>query len=246
MTDFDHREASAHYDELLAPVYAWMVGDLRAARDAAARDLERFGVSAATTPKRALDLGAGLGIHAVPLAEKGYAVTAIDTSAQLLAELARARADVTRIGGDITRARELASGPFHVIVCMGDTLPHLASPSAVAATLRSARHLLAPDGKLILTWRDHSQAPPGSRRFILVRGDEGRILTCALDYGSARVQVTDILHERGPQGWQLRTSTYHKLRLALADVAREVEAAGLALQVSEEQRGWLTIVATPG
>jgi SAM-dependent methyltransferase len=214
MTDFDHREASAHYDELLAPVYAWMVGDLRLARDAAARDLERLGVSAPTTAKRALDLGAGLGVHAVPLGEQGYAVTAIDTSRELLAEFARARADVTLIRGDIAGARELTAGPFHVVLCIGDTLPHLGSLGAVHALFQSARQLLAPDGKLILTWRDHTQAPVGSRRFILVRGDADRILTCALDYSTSTVQVTDILHERGPQGWRLRTSAYHKMRLA--------------------------------
>jgi hypothetical protein len=89
-----------------------------------------------------------------------------------------------------------------------------------------------------------STSVPGS--VILVRGDAERILTCALDYSSSRVQVTDILHEQSPQGWQLRTSAYHKLRLGLADVAREVEAAGLTLQLNEEQRGWLTVVATPG
>ena len=36
----------------------------------------------------AVDLGAGLGAHAVALTEAGYAVTAIDTCAPLLEELA--------------------------------------------------------------------------------------------------------------------------------------------------------------
>src|SRR3954454_24004567 len=62
MNDFDHREAAAHYQTLLASLYAWMVGARDVAREAAAGELRRLGIGpanhATTVAPRALDLGA--------------------------------------------------------------------------------------------------------------------------------------------------------------------------------------------
>jgi 2-polyprenyl-3-methyl-5-hydroxy-6-metoxy-1,4-benzoquinol methylase len=243
MPDFDHREVTTHYDHLLAPLYAWMLGDLGEARRAATLELERLGVARCTSPKRALDLGAGLGLHAVALAELGYQVSAIDTSPELLAELRQARPDVSTLSGDLTRAVELCSGPFDVIVCLGDTLTHLESRAAVRAAIAGARQLLAPGGQLLLTWRDYTQPRRGAARVFLVRGDARRILTCCLEYEPERVEVTDIVHERSGDGWQMRASTYHKLRLSLPDVEAELRAAGLSLAQSEHAGGWLRLSA---
>jgi 2-polyprenyl-3-methyl-5-hydroxy-6-metoxy-1,4-benzoquinol methylase len=244
MTDFDHRETTAHYDRLLAPLYAWMLGDLTAARRAAAQELAQLGVvvPASGQSARALDLGAGPGVHAVPLAELGYAVTAIDSSAELLAQLQQARGDVTTLVGDLTSAPALARGPFDVIVCLGDTLCHLASRAAVQAALRGARELLAPAGLLLLSWRDYTQARSGAERVFLVRGDAERILTCCLQYEAERVEVTDIVHQRQGDAWQMRASAYHKLRLSLTEVRAELEALGLAVTPAPGA-GWLKLAA---
>jgi len=243
MPDFDHREVTTHYDQLLAPLYAWMLGDLGDARRTAKLELERLGVTRCSSPKRALDLGAGLGLHAVPLAELGYEVTAIDTSPELLAELRQARPDVNTLTGDLTLAPQLTRGPFDVIVCLGDTLTHLESRAAVQAAIGGARQLLAPGGLLLLTWRDYSQARSGASRFFLVRGDAQRILTCCLGYEAERVEVTDIVHERRGDGWQMHASAYHKLRLSLPEVEAMLSAAGLSLAQSEHASGWLRLSA---
>lgn len=244
MTDFDHRETMGHYDRLLAPLYVWMLGDLAAARRAAAQELAQLGVEvpAPAGRARALDLGAGPGVHAVPLAELGYAVTAIDSSSELLGELKQARSDVTTLVGDLTSAPALARGPFDVILCLGDTLCHLASRAAVQAALRGARELLAPGGLLLLSWRDYTQARSGAERVFLVRGDAQRILTCCLQYEPERVEVTDIVHERQGEAWKLRASAYHKLRLSLGEVRAELESLGLAVTPASGA-GWLKLAA---
>jgi 2-polyprenyl-3-methyl-5-hydroxy-6-metoxy-1,4-benzoquinol methylase len=243
MTDFDHRETTTHYDRLLAPLYSWMIGDLAAARAAAARELAQLGVAPALgEPLRALDLGAGPGVHAVPLAELGYAVTAIDSSSELLAQLKQARSDVTTLVGDLTSAPALARGRFDVILCLGDTLCHLASRAAVQAALRGARELLAPGGLLLLSWRDYTQARSGAERVFLVRGDAERILTCCLQYQAERVEVTDVVHELQGGAWRMRASAYHKLRLSPAELSAELEALGLVVTPAPGA-GWLKLAA---
>lgn len=56
----------AHYETLLAPIYLWMAGGAEAAFSAGAKDLE--GLLGA--PGFAVDLGAGFGMHAIPLAAR--------------------------------------------------------------------------------------------------------------------------------------------------------------------------------
>jgi len=160
-----------------------------------------------------------------------------------LAELRQARPDVSALIGDLTRAPRLTTGPYDVIVCLGDTLTHLESPAAVRAAIAGARQLLAPGGQLLLTWRDYTQARHGASRVFLVRGDARRILTCCLQYEAERVEVTDIVHEQSGEGWQMRASAYHKLRLSLPDVEAELGAAGLSLVQSEHASGWLRLSA---
>jgi hypothetical protein len=90
MTALPHPQGAcaSHYERLLAPIYAWMLGDRPSALRAAGDQLDRAGIEPRATPgQRALDLGAGLGLHAVTLAKRGYATTALDTSLPLLAEL---------------------------------------------------------------------------------------------------------------------------------------------------------------
>ena len=67
---------AAHYEALLAPVYLWMAGGIDNALALGASDLAGF----AGPGGLAVDLGAGFGMHAIPLARAGYRVLAIDSS----------------------------------------------------------------------------------------------------------------------------------------------------------------------
>ena len=65
-----------HYAAHLAPIYLWMAGGMEAALTAGSTDL------AAVLPGAglAVDLGAGFGMHSIPLARGGYQVVAVDSS----------------------------------------------------------------------------------------------------------------------------------------------------------------------
>ena len=96
----------------------------------------------------------------------------------------------------------------------------------------------------VATFRDYVTAPlQGEKRFIPVRGDEDRILTCFLEYGEATVTVHDVLHERRDGAWQLRVSSYPKLRLAPAWVVEALAARGFAVQQEAGPGGMVRVVA---
>jgi hypothetical protein len=120
----------------------------------------------------------------------------------------------------------------------------LPSAADVERLLGDACGLLAPGGTLALTFRDYaSTARASTDRFILVRSDAERILTCCIDYGTDRVAVTDIVHQKSAEGWRLTASEYPKLRLSRELVTASVHGNGAEILRSESRAGRITIVA---
>jgi SAM-dependent methyltransferase len=236
-------ETRTHYERLLAPIYRWMLGDFEAALERSRKELEAIGIGPAKPGARGLDLGAGNGLQTIPLIDAGYAMTAVDSSKELLGELLVERPMANVVVGDLLQTEELLRGNYDVIVCMGDTLTHLDSKKDVDRLLAVACRRLAPGGTLALTFRDYvSSTRESTDRFVPVRSDSNRILTCCLDYGADRVEVTDLVHERRVDAWELRASAYTKLRLSREWVAQQATVHGLTVSRSEVNAGRVTIV----
>jgi SAM-dependent methyltransferase len=184
------KTAKEHYDRQLAAVYSWMAGGPEAAIERNREFFSRIGLGGAPRGL-AVDLGAGAGFQSVPLAELSFTVVAVDFSPQLLAEL-RGRAvglPVRTVDDDLLHFDRHVDGPAQLVVCMGDTLTHLESRDAVESLLSRAGRVLGEGGLLILTFRDYvSGEPRGARRFIPVRGDDTKILTCFLEHDRRSVQ----------------------------------------------------------
>ena len=233
-----------HYEQHLGPVYTWMAGDLQAAVARNREELRGLGL-VATEHGTALDLGAGPGGYTIPLAEAGYTTLALDTCTPLVSEL-RARAvglPIRVIQDDLLTFRQYAEQAA-VILCMGDTLTHLPSQEAVGRLLRDVAATLTRPGFFCATFRDyHTTELQGAARFIPVRSDEQRILTCFLEYAADHVTVYDVLQERDETGWHLSVSDYPKIRLAPAWVAAELEAQGLTVQQDKTSNSMVRIVA---
>jgi SAM-dependent methyltransferase len=195
---------------------------------------------------RALDLGAGCGFQSIPLAQLGFAVTAIDIDRKLLDELSEhaGDADIAIVHGDLLDFERHVHGPVELAVCMVDTLIHLGSKAAVADLLAKVHRSLEPGGRFVITYRDLSREALELDRFIPVRADDSTIMTCFLEYEPESVKVHDLVYRKVGGEWTFRKSFYRKLRLAQAWVEGALREVGFELAEAGVERGFVTLVAT--
>ena len=230
-----------HYEAHLAPIYSWMAGGIDYALTLGTADVGEL----TGAPGYAVDLGAGFGMHSIPLARSGFQVLALDTSSYLLEELRKHSIGlpVRTVQADLRDFPKHISAPADLILCMGDTLTHLQSTDEIGRLLRDVAASLRPGGRFVATFRDYRELPVGNGRFIPVRSDSQRIHTCFLEQMRERVVVHDIIHEYGPKGWSMKVSCYEKLRLSPEVVVQAAAAAGLACRSGAGPRGMLMIQA---
>jgi len=233
-----------HYERLLAPIYTWMAGGAEAAITDGWLEL-----SGSVPPAGlAVDLGAGFGAHTIALARRGWRVVAVDTAKLLLAELAeRASGLPVAVACD-----DLLNFPEHLprgerpaaVLCMGDTLTHLSSREDVRGLCQSVAECLLPGGKFIATFRDYTSPPAGAARFIPVRADDDRLLTCFIESAGEFVRVHDLLQQRTGSGWKTTVGDYLKLRLPPEWLCDEFRRLGLAAAHERGARGMVRVVVT--
>jgi 2-polyprenyl-6-hydroxyphenyl methylase / 3-demethylubiquinone-9 3-methyltransferase len=126
---------------------------------------------------RALDIGCGAGVVAIPLARRGYEVRCIDSSPQMV-ELARAEAGLADVSDSVTvttgdaHSLDLADDSCDLVVALG-VVPFLHSPQRaveeMTRVLKPGGHaVLSSDNRfrlnLVLDPR-HSPLVPGRRAF---------------------------------------------------------------------------------
>jgi SAM-dependent methyltransferase len=232
-------DSVTHYRVLLAKHYCWMLG--KAFEDAVTEQRKEF-TELGIGPGRygfAVDLGCGPGHQAAALADLGFGrVLALDTSQILLDELMEHKGErpIEPICDDILRlAQYVPKASADMVVCMGDTLPHLETVAQARALMEACWQALRPSGRLLLTFRDYSQALQGLDRIIPVRLDADKLMTCILNYATDHVEVTDLIYTRAGAGWDLHKSSYRKLRLASDEVVALLSSLGFAVTSTSGQ-----------
>lgn len=232
-----------HYDNHLAEIYSWMSGDFTEKVNQTRHFFIKNNIKPSST-HLAIDLGSGHGIQSAALTEIGFDVIAVDFSEKLLAELKQNTASkVKTINGDITEFVYPAEIKLELIVCMGDTLTHLPSLNVVNGLIGNAAKNLQTNGKLVISYRDLSTELTGISRFIPVKSDDTRILTCFLEYFGSFVIVSDVLHEKIDNKWEMKVSSYPKLKLPANEIEKKIEDYGLSIVLSEVNRGMSYIIA---
>ncbi len=142
-------------------------------------------------PRSAVDVATGTGVYAIALAQQGLAATGVDLSAEMLAA---ARRHAAAVGAQVEwlvaamedlDARVQSHGDL--VLCMGNSLPHLLTDAALAQALCGFRKLLAPGGHVVLQLLNYQRVLERQERIVEVNraGD------------TEYVRFYDFLPERG-------------------------------------------------
>ena len=139
---------STSYGTGFADVYDDWYGDVT---DVAATVSRMVGLVGLVDPAGpVLELGAGTGRLAIPLAQAGLGVTALDSSQEMLDRLHALDADgsVTVLHGDMVK--DLPDGPFAAALIAYNTIFNLLDNGAQQACFSAVAARLAPDGVFVV------------------------------------------------------------------------------------------------
>ena len=103
-----------------------------------------------TPPASIVDFGAGCGRLAVPLAELGYRITAVEPSGAMLRQLRSrsANLDIDLVASPMQEYQ--ADRPHDFALCVFTVIAYLLDEQSLAAGMASAARSLAPGGLLLL------------------------------------------------------------------------------------------------
>jgi glycine/sarcosine N-methyltransferase len=155
-----------------------------------------------------LDTACGTGQHAIALARRGYQVVGTDLSAPMV-ERARQNAAAAGIQIPFVVAGfgQLASlgGPFDALLCLGNSLPHLLTESALAGALADFAAALRPGGLLVIQNRNFDRVWTARERFIgpqSYQGTEGEWLFVRFyDFHEETLTFNMVRLRRTEAGW---------------------------------------------
>ena len=191
-----------------------------------------------------LEVGAGSGRIAVPLAAAGFDVVALDPSATMIdhgkRRAASAGIEVTWRVGSIENAR--LAPHFALVICALDTFLHLTERERQLAALRAIRRCLRADGLAVFdlpTLGSWSDWQPGVRPLDLLWSDRDGVTgmitnhfsTFRADASQQRRSVTHIFEQITPDGGVRRWQASYALRfVGRFEFAMLLERSGLRLR----------------
>ena len=180
-------------------------------------------------------MGAGHGVQSVSLAKIGFNVTAVDFNDELLEELEiNAKGlNIKIVNSDIKNVNQFAYIEPELIIWCGDTISHLENLDEIKMLIKDVSGILKSGGKILFSFRDCSHELTGDNRFIPVKSDNSRILTCVLEYSKDSVKVTDLLNEKTQNGWVQKVSSYNKVRISPELICKFIEANEIEIQLNK-------------
>ncbi len=183
-----------------------------------------------------LDLGAGTGLIAEPLAESGYRVVAVDNSAEMLTHLRRA----TPVRGDI---EDIDLDERFDVVLLASHLVNTPDAEERERLLAVAARHVKPSGHVLIEWHPPKWfdgltvglASQGSLDGFLIE-----LLVRDLSEGVLSARVT---YRRAGQEW---TQTFRARHLAWAELSAALHGVGLDLGIPLTEDGrWVSAGPSP-
>ncbi len=187
--------------------------------------------------ERVLDSACGTGHHAIAIAQQGRQVVGADLSAVMVEQ---ARQNAARAGADVAfrvaGLGELATlgESFDAVLCLGNSLPHLLTPQAIAEALADFAAVLNPGGLLVIQNRNFDLVWAGKERFMPPQahrdGGQEWLFLRFYDFHEATITFNMIrlrrTERRTDQGWQQDVESTELRPIFGHDLAVALEAAG--------------------
>jgi glycine/sarcosine N-methyltransferase len=192
---------------------------------------------AAAGARTILDAACGTGRHAIELARRGFAVSAADCSAGMIAQ---ARANTAAAGVEVRFEQSGFGGmqqtfrteSFDTLLCLGNSLPHAENPSGISAALGDFAACLKRGGLLILQNRNFDRILAARERWIAPQNsaEDGRewLFVRFYDFeadGSITFHILTLRREPGG-GWDQSVASTRLWPLPEAELAAALTAAG--------------------
>jgi glycine/sarcosine N-methyltransferase len=183
--------------------------------------------------RRVLDSACGTGRHAIALAQRGYQVTATDLSAAMIEQ---ARQNAAAAGAQVTLAvaglGELAAlgETFDAALCLGNSLPHLPTASAMAAALADFAAVLRPGGLLVIQNRNLDRVWAEQERFMAPQshrqGSQEWLFVRFYDFHEKTITFNMIRLRRTAEGWAQDVQSTELRPIFRDDLAAALTGAG--------------------
>ncbi len=160
---------------------------------------------------RILDVSAGIGTQALPLASIGYEVVARDLSPGATGRLRREaerrglRMDVAVSDmRDVSRSTE---GSFDAVISLDNSVPHLLTDAEIVSAFRGMSGLMAPEGIILISVRDYDavdRSPTSIHSYgERVRGDRRFRMRQEWEwYDESHYRTMMIVEESRRAGWE--------------------------------------------
>jgi SAM-dependent methyltransferase len=191
------KTASEFYDELSSE-YADMI-ELSSRIESEIKVFEKIILE--RDVKKCLDAGCGVGIHSIILSKLGVDVVGIDISERMIAkaeELAKNFGSTAKFETlDFLRMKDKFKDEFDLVICLGNTLPHLLNERDLLLALRNFHNALKKGGLLIVQILNYDKIIQNEERIINIRDTKDKIFIRFYDFeptiiGSPSLKVFEI------------------------------------------------------
>lgn len=177
-----------------------------------------------------LDAGCGTGGEALALAAAGFKVQGVDAEDDFIS-LARRKAAERGLNAsfhsdDLRRLYTVPDAAVDLVVCRGNTLPHLLQSEDLAAALAAFHRVAKPGGRLVLQWLNYPPILAERRRMVGVSGNERKVFLRFYDFDRPPRLIFNLVRMVRDGNWTGSWLATELRPWTASEVVRYAEAAG--------------------
>lgn len=187
-----------------------------------------------------LDAACGTGMHAIALAQQGFAAAGADLSSGMI-ERARANAELAgvKVEWEVAGFGDLASVfgdkpgfPFDALLCLGNSLPHVLTADEMQKALMDFAACLRPDGLLMIQNRNFDVVLEKQERWMepqpFREGNQEWLFMRFYDFlPNGLIDFNILTFQRKDEGpWQQQIITTRLRPITQAELINALAAAG--------------------